>query len=122
MTLVTDASEIPELALLGVKTAKCAHTGEHASGSCQHDGSDNELESLSHEELAACLLNKSGRVPLPARFRALFALRNLADDAAVRVIGQGKRGGSFAVVYSVHAPMRPCALAIMQPSWTSLRF
>ena len=46
---------------------------------------------LSHEELSDCLLNVSGNVTLPARFRALFALRNLADDQAVEIIGNGTK-------------------------------
>ena len=39
--------------------------------------------------LEALLLNNSGNVPLHNRFRALFTLKALKSDEAVRVISKG---------------------------------
>ncbi len=89
MTLITDANDIPELAHLSAKSytkdACCSHD-ESA-----HEEEEDEFLNFSHDELAECLLNKSGRVPLPARFRALFALKYLGDERAIEIIGQGKQ-------------------------------
>lgn len=91
MTLVTNADDFPEFAYLQAKAAKCA---------CSHDPKEqaefsaeeeDEFLKFSHEELADCLLNKSGKIPLPARFRALFALKYLGDEQAINIIGQGNR-------------------------------
>jgi deoxyhypusine monooxygenase len=46
--------------------------------------SDAELNSLE-----AILLNKSGNVPLHKRFRALFTLKALKNDQAIKVISEG---------------------------------
>lgn len=44
--------------------------------------------SLSLEKLAACLLNASGLEPLPARFRAIFALKNIGSENAIQILGE----------------------------------
>ena len=89
MTLITDASEIPELAFLtfkkGVEEKETVNSIEN-----NEEEEVDEFLSFSHDELAECLLNKSGKVPLPARFRALFALKYLGDERAIEIIGQGK--------------------------------
>ncbi|KAJ2493157.1 deoxyhypusine hydroxylase [Coemansia sp. RSA 2050] len=41
-----------------------------------------------HAKLAEMVLNESGTVPLSQRYRALFSLKNLNDDAAVEIISQ----------------------------------
>jgi deoxyhypusine monooxygenase len=94
MTLITDASEIPELAFLNFKKGGTTENVEEAAVSPSGVASDEEVDeflTFSHDELAECLLNKSGKVPLPARFRALFALKYLGDERAIEIIGQGKR-------------------------------
>lgn len=89
MTLVTNADDFPEFAHLQAKAAKCAcpHDAEEQS---EFPEEEDEFLKFSHEELSDCLLNKSGKVPLPARFRALFALKYLGDEKAIDIIGQGK--------------------------------
>ena len=87
MTLITNADDIPELCFLKAYDAgKSADNSSCCTEACESD--DEGLVFMTHEELAECLLNKSGTVPLPARFRALFALRNLADEEAIDIIGQ----------------------------------
>lgn len=52
-----------------------------------------EVLRVSPEELTkleAALLNTSGSVPLHNRFRALFTLKALKNDEAVRIISKGK--------------------------------
>ncbi|KAJ1839223.1 DNA repair protein rad50, partial [Coemansia sp. RSA 2703] len=44
--------------------------------------------SPTHAKLAEMVLNKDGNVPLPQRYRALFSLKGLNDDAAVQIIGE----------------------------------
>lgn len=47
---------------------------------------------VSHSDLGnleALLLNNSGNVPLHNRFRALFTLKALKSDEAVRIISKG---------------------------------
>lgn len=90
MTFITNADDFPEFAHLNAKASKC---------SCSHDDTEannpgleeeeDEFLKFSHEELSDCLLNTSGKVPLPARFRALFALKYLGDERAIDIIGQG---------------------------------
>lgn len=46
---------------------------------------------LSFDDLVACLQNASGTVPLPPRFRSLFALKNIGGIRAIEAIG-----GAFA--------------------------
>ena len=41
--------------------------------------------------LEASLLNTSGNVPLHNRFRALFTLKALKNDDAVKIISKGER-------------------------------
>ena len=41
------------------------------------------------QSLEAKLLNETGNVPLHDRFRALFALKALANDQAVSIISKG---------------------------------
>lgn len=88
MTLITNADDFPEFAHLQAKASKCAcsHETEEAANFSEEE---DEFLKFSHEELADCLLNKSGKVPLPARFRALFALKYLGDEQAINIIGQG---------------------------------
>jgi hypothetical protein len=90
MTLVTNADDFPEFAHLQAKAVKCScsHDNEEKSEFPEEEEEDEFLK-FSHEELADCLLNKSGKVPLPARFRALFALKYLGDEQAINIIGQG---------------------------------
>ena len=87
MTFITNAEDFPEFSHLESKSVKCA---------CPHDAEEDfqneeedEFLKFSHEELAECLLNRSGKVPLPPRFRALFALKYLGDEQAINIIGQG---------------------------------
>ncbi|KAK9473000.1 armadillo-type protein [Dipodascopsis tothii] len=57
--------------------------------------SADQTESI--DELRACLLNESGKVPLAHRFRALFLLKSLGrdgDNEAIDVIGAGFRDDS----------------------------
>ena len=90
MTLVTSADDFPEFAHLQAKDTKCAHL-HAADDQNENNVEEDEFLKFSHEELADCLLNKSGKVPLPARFRALFALKYLGDEQAINIIGQGNR-------------------------------
>lgn len=48
------------------------------------DVSSSELIALENS-----LLNKSGNVPLHNRFRALFTLKALRNDEAIRIISEG---------------------------------
>lgn len=48
-----------------------------------------EAPSSSYTYLEATLTNASGHVPLYDRFRALFTLKNLADDRSVDIIAKG---------------------------------
>ncbi len=88
MTLISNADDFPEFAHLEAKAAKCACSHDHKDD--LENEEEDEFLKFSHEELADCLLNKSGKVPLPARFRALFALKYLGDEKAIDIIGQGK--------------------------------
>ena len=50
------------------------------------------MDTVSPTELAAlraALLNTSGTVPLHDRFRALFTLKSLKNDEAVKIITEG---------------------------------
>jgi len=52
------------------------------------------MPTVSAAELKAleeCLLNTSGKVPLHVRFRALFTLKGLKTEEAVKIIGRGAR-------------------------------
>lgn len=92
MTLVTNADDFPEFANLVAKAAKCECSHDQdPKESDSFEGSEDEFLKFSHDELADCLLNKSGKVPLPARFRALFALKYLGDEKAIDIIGQGNQ-------------------------------
>ena len=88
MTLITSADDFPEFAHLQAKVSKCTflHKTEEPENFTEEE---DEFLNFSHEELADCLLNKSGKFPLPARFRALFALKYLGDEHAIDIIGQG---------------------------------
>ncbi|KAJ2156542.1 deoxyhypusine hydroxylase [Coemansia sp. RSA 552] len=44
--------------------------------------------SPTHANLAELVLNESGNVPLSQRYRALFSLKGLGDDEAVKIIGK----------------------------------
>ncbi len=88
MTLITNADDFPEFAHLQAKVSKCACPHDVEESEAFNEEEDEFLK-FSHEELADCLLNKSGKVPLPARFRALFALKYLGDEQAINIIGQG---------------------------------
>ncbi|KAJ2519407.1 deoxyhypusine hydroxylase [Coemansia sp. RSA 2049] len=44
--------------------------------------------SPTHEKLADMVLNRTGEVPLSQRYRALFSLKGLGDDAAAEIIGE----------------------------------
>ncbi|KAG5638711.1 deoxyhypusine hydroxylase [Sphagnurus paluster] len=46
------------------------------------------------QSLEDCLLNKSGKVPLHTRFRALFTLKSLKNEDAVRIIAAGLQDSS----------------------------
>jgi len=50
-----------------------------------------------YKALEADLCNFSGKVPLHERFRALFTLKALADNASVDIIGKGKRLMSMSI-------------------------
>jgi deoxyhypusine monooxygenase len=41
------------------------------------------------QELEACLLNTSGNVPLHQRYRALFTLKALKSEEAIKIISKG---------------------------------
>ena len=88
MTLITNADDFPEFAHLQAKASKCSCSHDEGNKSGFEEDEDEFLK-FSHDELADCLLNKSGKVPLPARFRALFALKYLGDEKAINIIGQG---------------------------------
>lgn len=92
MTFITNADDFPEFAHLMTKASKCACP--HEAEEVQEEEEDEFLK-FSHEELSDCLLNKSGKVPLPARFRALFALKYLGDEQAIEIIGQGTQNLYF---------------------------
>ncbi|KAI9500133.1 deoxyhypusine hydroxylase [Coemansia spiralis] len=47
--------------------------------------------SPTHAKLAELVLNKNGDVPLSQRYRALFSLKGLNDDAAAEIIGEALR-------------------------------
>jgi deoxyhypusine monooxygenase len=50
------------------------------------------MDAVSPSELSAlrsALLNTSGTVPLHDRFRALFTLKSLKNDEAVKIISEG---------------------------------
>lgn len=90
MTLISNADDFPEFAHLMAKSSNskcgCSHGTEEVNS---FDQEEDEFLHFSHEELSDCLLNKSGKVPLPARFRALFALKYLGDEKAINIIGEG---------------------------------
>lgn len=69
------------------------------------------------EVLEECLLNKSGKHPLPARFRALFTLRGADNDEAVRIIGAAFADPSallkHELAYVLGQMRRPAALPIL---------
>ena len=48
-----------------------------------------EVDAQTLAALEAALLNTSGIVPLHNRFRALFTLKALKNDAAVQIISKG---------------------------------
>jgi deoxyhypusine monooxygenase len=48
-----------------------------------------EISSSDLNKLESSLLNKSGNVPLHTRFRALFTLKSLKTEDAVRIIAEG---------------------------------
>ena len=48
-----------------------------------------EVTSASLRNLEDSLLNKSGAVPLHTRFRALFTLKALKNEEAIRIISEG---------------------------------
>lgn len=91
MTLISNADDFPEFAHLEAKAVKCTCSHDHEENGFENKEEDEFLK-FSHEELADCLLNKSGKVTLPARFRALFALKYLGDEKAIDIIGQGTEG------------------------------
>lgn len=91
MTFITNADDFPEFAHLTAKASKCACPHEDENNVVQQqEEEEDEFLKFSHEELSDCLLNKSGKVPLPARFRALFALKYIGDEQAIEIIGKGK--------------------------------
>jgi deoxyhypusine monooxygenase len=44
---------------------------------------------INYNYLENALLNKSGNVPLAERFRALFTLKNIADEKSIDICGKG---------------------------------
>lgn len=88
MTLISNADDFPEFAHLNFISSdlKCS-LPNNSEEECEVQ--EDEFLNFSHDELSDCLLNKSGMVPLPARFRALFALKYLGDEKAIDIIGQG---------------------------------
>ena len=98
MTLISNADDFPEFAHLTAKAAKCAGSNDEETINSQNEEVDDEFLKFSHEELSDCLLNKSGKVPLPARFRALFALKYLGDEEAIKIIGQGNNNEIFFIM------------------------
>ena len=48
-----------------------------------------EVDPSTLAALEAALLNKQGNVPLHNRFRALFTLKSLKNDDAVKIISEG---------------------------------
>lgn len=97
MTFITNADDFPEFAHLQAKASKCScsHDDTEANSSGFEGEEEDEFLKFSHDELSDCLLNKSGKVPLPARFRALFALKYLGDEKAIDIIGQGILSGNI---------------------------
>lgn len=98
MTLISNADDFPEFAHLTAKSAKCACSNDEKTKNSQNEEEDDEFLKFSHEELSDCLLNKSGKVPLPARFRALFALKYLGDEEAIKIIGRGNNHKTFFIM------------------------
>lgn len=78
---------------------------------------DESVAIPSVEELSACLLNKSGKVSLPARFRALFTLRGLNSDEAVEIIGKAFEDKSallkHELAYVLGQMRRPSAIPVL---------
>lgn len=48
-----------------------------------------DVSNDSYTALRASLLNESGSVPLHERFRALFTLKSLKTDQAIKIISEG---------------------------------
>lgn len=44
---------------------------------------------VNYDHLEAVLCNTSGQTPLAERFRALFTLKNIADDRSIDIIAKG---------------------------------
>ena len=59
-----------------------------------------EVDQKTLVALEAALLNTSGSVPLHNRFRALFTLKALKNDNAVRIISKGTSGYFYAFRHS----------------------
>lgn len=98
MTFITNADDFPEFAHLQAKASKCcscSHDDTEANNSEFEREEEDEFLKFSHDELSDCLLNISGKVPLPARFRALFALKYLGDEKAIDIIGKGILSGNI---------------------------
>ena len=62
-----------------------------------------EVDPSTLTALEAALLNTSGSVPLHNRFRALFTLKALKNDDAVRIISKGE----LIERYSAHRDIYP---------------
>ncbi len=81
--LVTNVDDVPELGI-------CLCSEKYTLNKEEDCEVDEEFMNLNHEELRNSLLNLNGNESLPRRFRALFALRNLADERAVTIISECK--------------------------------
>jgi deoxyhypusine monooxygenase len=46
--------------------------------------------SINYQYLEDALLNTSGNTPLAERFRALFTLKNIADNRSIDIAAKGK--------------------------------
>lgn len=44
---------------------------------------------VNYDHLEAVLCNASGQTPLAERFRALFTLKNIADERSINIIAKG---------------------------------
>jgi hypothetical protein len=54
------------------------------------DGMSVEAKEQAYATLQRILCNPTGGYALHERFRALFALKNIADDQAVRIVAKGR--------------------------------
>lgn len=78
------------------KSASTRSRSCHSACSLTTMSNPSEISDEQYDNLERLLLNKTGATPLHERFRALFTLKSLKTDRAIKIISTGKcmRSGS----------------------------